>query len=102
MHDPEGAQTYARGKAEKLCEDFDRVEHVHVVLDIEKHRNIAKVIIQARGHLRIEADEMLDDMYASIDGAMEKAEIQLRKVQDRVRDHKGVMRKNERTKETTS
>ncbi len=102
MHDAEGVQDYAKSKAERMCEDFDRIEHVHVVLDIEKHRNIAKVFLQARGHLRLEADETSDDMYKSIDEAFDKAEVQLRKVQDKVRDHKGVMRENERTKEAAS
>lgn len=102
MHEAEGVQEYAKSRAERLCEEFDRVEHVHVVLDIEKHRKIAKVVVQARGHLRIEADEMSDDMYASVDEAMGKTETQLRKVQDKVRDHKGVMRVTERSKEETS
>ncbi|MDD4873228.1 MAG: ribosome-associated translation inhibitor RaiA [Kiritimatiellae bacterium] len=90
-----GIQDYARSKAEMLIEDFPRVEYVHVILDVEKHRCIAEVLAQAKKHVRVEAKEMSDDMKASIDLAVYKVERQLRKLSDRSHDHKTVMKKAE-------
>jgi putative sigma-54 modulation protein len=91
-----GLQDYARRKAEMLVEDFPKVEYVHVILDVEKHRNIAEVLAQAKKHVRVEAKEMSDDMKASIDIAVDKVERQLRKLADRAHDHKTVMKKAEK------
>jgi len=92
MEQPEGAQEHARRKAEALSEDFPRVEHVHVILDIEKHRNIARVVVQAKNHIRFEADEESGDMYVSIDTAIDKMERRLRKNRDRIQDHRSALK----------
>jgi len=86
-------QDYARNKAEMLVEEFPKVEYVHVILDMEKHRNIAEVFAQSKKHVRVEAKETSDDMIASIDMAVKKVEKQLRKVSDKAHDHKTVMKK---------
>jgi len=80
-------QEYAKRKAEMLIEEFPKVEYVHVILDVEKHRNIAEVFAQSKKHVRVEAKEDSDDMIASIDIAVAKLEKQLRKVADRSHDH---------------
>ena len=81
-------QEYAKLKAEILTKEFSSIEHVHVILDIEKHRKIAEVIVQARNHIRIEAAKSSDNMRASIDSAIEKAERQLRRQRDKVQEHR--------------
>jgi len=68
--------------------DYPRIESVHVILDVEKYRHLAEVVVQAPNHVRVEAREESDDMYASIEGAVEKAAKQLRRHRDRVTDHK--------------
>ena len=93
MEQPEGAQDYARGKAEVLIADFPRIEHVHVILDIEKHRNTAKIVVQAKNHIRFESDEESDDMYVSIDTAIDKMERRLRKNRDRIQDHRSALKR---------
>lgn len=92
MEQPEGAQEYARTKAEALGEAFPRIEHMHVILDIEKHRNLARIVVQAKNHIRFEADEESDDMYVSIDTAIDKMERQLRKNRDRIQDHRSALK----------
>ena len=87
-------QEYARRKAEAIVEDFPKVEYVHVILDVEKHRQIAEVFAQSKRHVRVEAREMSDDMIASIDKAIAKVDKQLRKVSDKLHDHKTVMKKS--------
>jgi putative sigma-54 modulation protein len=88
MNIGEETQDYAREKAERLLEDFPRVEHVHVILDHQKHIYVAEVVVQGRNHIRIEAEESSDDVIASLDKAVERAERQLRKERDKVQDHR--------------
>jgi putative sigma-54 modulation protein len=79
---------YTEDKIAHDLADFDRVESVHVILNLEKYRHLAEVVIQGKGPLHLEAEEESDDMYASIDLAVEKAAKQLRKHRDKVQDHK--------------
>ncbi len=84
----EAAKQYAQERSRKLMDMFPRVEHVHVILDVEKHRHAAEVVVQAKNHIHIEADEKSDDMANSIDIAFERAEKQLRKLREKVQDHR--------------
>jgi putative sigma-54 modulation protein len=87
MNAPE-AKAHANDKAEKLEEMFPRTEHVHVVLSVEKHRCEAEVIVRAKNHIHVEASETQTDMIVAIDGAFDRAEKQLRKLRDKVQDHR--------------
>lgn len=78
---------YARRKIQKVAEEFHDVESVHVILDVQKIRHMAEVVIQGRHHLRLEAREVSDDMYASIDLVSDKIAKQLRKNHDKVVTH---------------
>ena len=78
---------YAHEKLDALS-DFPRVENVHMILDVEKYRHHAEVVVQAKNHIRVDAKEESDNMYASIDGAVSKAYKQLRRLRDKVQDHK--------------
>jgi len=84
------AKQHAKERAEKLEEMFPRVEHVRVVLDVEKHRCEAEFIVRAKNHIHIEASEVNNDsdMIAAIDVAFERAERQLRKLRDKVQEHR--------------
>ncbi len=86
--DAPGAKEHAQEKAESLMELFPRVEHVHVIHDKEKHRYEAEIVVQAKNHIRVEASESGDDMIAAIDVAADRAERQLRKLRDKVQDHR--------------
>ncbi len=83
-----GIQEYAREKGEALAEAFPRIEHVHIILDVEKHRHVAECIVQAKRHVHVEASETSDNFRTAIDVAVEKAEKQLRKLEDRIQDHR--------------
>jgi putative sigma-54 modulation protein len=84
-----GIQDYAREKADALREAFPRIEHVHIILDVEKHRHVAECIVQVKKHANIEADETSDNFKSAIDIAIERAERQLRKLEDRIQEHRG-------------
>lgn len=93
----ESDQEYARRKAEAILDEFKRIkaEHVHVILNLEKHLNIAEITVQAGNHVRVEAKETGANMHASIDAVVEKASRQLRKHLEKIRDHRAARRHSE-------
>lgn len=70
----------------KLAAHFDKVIDADVVLDIEKHRQIAEVNLHANG-VRIHGKESSLDMYASIDAVLHKLEKQCLKYKGRINRH---------------
>jgi putative sigma-54 modulation protein len=64
-----------------------RVESVHVILDVQRANHLAEVVLQGKQHIRLEADATTDDMYRSIDQAVEKMARQLKKIHDKVIDN---------------
>ena len=83
----EALRHHITGKVEHDLHDFPETEFVHVVLELQRHRQMAEVVVQAGHHVRVEADAESDDMYASIDLAVERAAKQMRKHRDRVQEH---------------
>ena len=66
-----------------------KISTVRVVLDVEKtHRCKAEIIINMKSSV-MEADVTTRDMYESIDKAIDKIEIQVRKYLDKKQDHHG-------------
>lgn len=82
-------RNHAIAAVEESFQEFPRITDVHVILDVQKKiHHVAEVDVRAAGHIHIEADHETDDMYASIDGAVEKAHRQLRKKRDIAQGHK--------------
>ncbi|MBI2440723.1 MAG: ribosome-associated translation inhibitor RaiA [Lentisphaerae bacterium] len=81
-------KTHAQAKLTTVLAAYPRVEYAHLIMDIQKFRQIVEVIVQGRHHLRVEAREESDDMYASLDRVIDKVNRQLRRWQDKVVDHK--------------
>ena len=79
---------HAEGAVMESLSNFPRIEFVHVILDVQRHIHFAEVIIQGKDKIRVEGKAESDDMYNSIDRAVEKAERQLRKSRDKAQDHK--------------
>ena len=80
---------YAIGKVDHLHLDYPRIIEVHVILDVEKHRHFAEMVLHCNNHITIEASEETDDMYASIDGVIAKIAQQMRKYKTRImRSHR--------------
>lgn len=80
---------YAGKRIEKLVAEFPRIDKVHVILDIQKFTHLAEVVAHAARHIQIEAKASSENMYASIDEAVDKVEAQLRKTIDKRHEHKG-------------
>jgi len=80
----EAQQALAKEKAEGLIAEFPKIEHVHVVLDEQRHQFSAEFVVQHKGVTNFEAKEICDDLVAAIDLAWGKVEKQLRKHRQKV------------------
>jgi len=86
---------YAREKGEQILDEFPRVENLHIVLNVEKKRQIAEMVIQAKNHIRLESAETSDNMRMSIDGVSDKLVRKLRQLRDKVQDHRAAKKHGE-------
>lgn len=82
-------KNYAVSKIEGLHLDYPRIIKAQVILDVEKYRHQADVILYCANHITIEASAETNDMYASMDEAMGKIARQMRKYKTRMmRNHR--------------
>ncbi len=80
---------YARRKIESLHLDYPRIIEAQVILDVQKIRHTAEVILHCTNHITIDASSDTQDMYASIDQATDKIAQQMRKYKTRImRQHR--------------
>jgi len=83
----EAIKEYARKKINHIGFDYPRILNAQVILDVEKYRHIAEVILHCNNHITIEAQEVSEDMYASIDQVVGKLMRQLRKAKTKIQRH---------------
>lgn len=95
--DPSDAlRDYASRKLEHTVRKY-----IHAPIDaqatfsIEKFWHIAKFNLQVRG-LLIKTEEKSEDMYASVDLALDKLERRLRRYKDKIRNHKPSQNRGQR------
>jgi putative sigma-54 modulation protein len=79
---------YAKEKVERVNKYLDRAGEAHVVLSLERHLHHAEITIHS-GSWVLRGREKSEDMYASIDLAMDKIEAQLRKYKEKIKNHHG-------------
>ncbi|MBI3181687.1 MAG: ribosome-associated translation inhibitor RaiA [Myxococcales bacterium] len=84
----ESLKEYAREKVDRVHKYLDRAGEAHVVLSLERHLHHADITIQS-GAWVLRGREKSEDMYASIDLAMDKIERQLRRYKERLKHHHG-------------
>lgn len=87
MEMSDALKSYIENALSKLTHYFDKIINADVVLDVEKHRHICEININANG-MRIHSKEVSPDMYASVDAVIEKLDRQIRKFKDKIRNHK--------------
>jgi putative sigma-54 modulation protein len=80
---------YAEKRLGKLEGEFQRVDKIHVILDVQKYVHMAEVIAHMGRQVRVEAKAESDSMYASIDEVVDKVEKQLRRALEKRHEHKG-------------
>lgn len=83
----EGIREHVYAKLDRSLSGLSRIQDVQVVLELQKRTHTAEVIVKGKGHIHVEAEEASENMYTSIDAAVEKAERQLRKLRDKAQDH---------------
>lgn len=79
-------RAYVTEKMQRLSRHFDQVSSVHVILNVEKLQQQAEATVNAGGRT-IFATETAMDMYASIDGLIDKLDRQVRRYKDRITKH---------------
>lgn len=79
-------RNYVASKMEKVERHFDLVSDVHCILTVEKLRHKAEATVNVNGGT-IYADATKEDMYAAIDGLVDKLDRQVRKHKEKLVDH---------------
>ena len=74
----EELREYAKKKCEKLERYFDRESAAHVTFKIERGRHITEITVKHAGYY-FRAEESSNDMYTSVDGAIDIIERQIQK-----------------------
>jgi putative sigma-54 modulation protein len=77
---------YVASKLEKLERHFDLVSNVHCILSVEKLRHKAEAKVNVNGDT-IFAETTEEDMYAAIDGLVDKLDRRVRKHKEKMVDH---------------
>ena len=80
-------KSYVDGKFERLERHFDQVINVHVILTVEKLRQKAEATINING-ASVFADAVHEDMYAAIDGLIDKLDRQVIKYKEKKSSHR--------------
>ncbi|NIF22646.1 MULTISPECIES: ribosome hibernation promoting factor [Pantoea] len=73
-------------KFPKLEHFFDHINQAYIVLKVEKVKQVADATLHINGG-EIHASAEADDMYAAIDGLIDKLARQLTKHKDKLRKH---------------
>jgi putative sigma-54 modulation protein len=77
---------YVKDKLQRISRHFDHVISINVVLKVEKHNNDAEATLHAAGKsLFANASDL--DMYAAIDGLVDKLDKQVKRYKERLREH---------------
>ncbi len=78
---------HVESACEKLERYFDQIINLHVTLTLDNTRNNCEISLHAsKFNLQSESEE--NDMYLAIDTTIDRMEHQLKKLKDKVTDHK--------------
>ena len=79
----EALRSYVETKFERLERHFDHVTDVHVILGVEKINKKAEATVQVSG-AKLFAEDHQEDMYAAIDGLIDKLDRQVVKHKEKL------------------
>ena len=83
----ESLRNYVDEKVAKLDRHFDHALNIHVVLTVEKLRHKAEATLHVSGG-NLHADDVQEDMYAAIDGLVDKLDRQGKKHKEKLKNHR--------------
>lgn len=78
---------YVDDRLRRLKKYVDQPVEAHVVLSVEKFRNVAEINLVFNG-LNVNTKDEAKDMHLAIDNAVDKIERQLKKHKEKIRTHK--------------
>jgi putative sigma-54 modulation protein len=85
----ESMKEYCRRRLASLHLDYPKIIEVQILLDVQKYRHTAEVILHCSNHITLEASAENDDMYVSVDEVVDKIARQMRKYKTRLmRQHR--------------
>jgi putative sigma-54 modulation protein len=79
-------RAYVTEKLQRIYRHFDHVISTDVILKVDSNNKHAEAKVVAAGK-SLFAQDAGDDMYAAIDGLIDKIDKQVRRYKDRVRGH---------------
>jgi len=79
-------KAYVNEKMTKLERHFDQVTDTHVILTVDKQGHKAEATVHMSGN-NVFADCISDDMYAAIDGLVDKLDRQVKKHKEKLKNH---------------
>jgi putative sigma-54 modulation protein len=84
---------YVQKKLDRVSRHFKAVVRAHVILELEKRRHIAEIVVHASGHHDFRAKGESVDLYAAVDLVAEKLHKHMARQKDkRVRGRRGSRR----------
>ena len=83
----EAMRNHVESKFERVGRHFDQVIDVHVILSVEKLRQKAEATIHVNG-ANVFAETVHEDMYAAIDGMIDKLDRQVLKYKEKKSNHR--------------
>ncbi len=83
----ESMRNYVNEKIERLDRHFDQALDIHIVLTVEKLRHKAEATLHVSGN-NLHADDVQEDMYAAIDGLIDKLDRQGKKHKEKLKNHR--------------
>jgi putative sigma-54 modulation protein len=85
----EAMKEYCRRRLAGLHLDYPKIIEVQIILDVQKYRHTAEVVLHCSNHITLEASSESDDMYVSVDEVVDKIARQMRKYKTRLmRQHR--------------
>lgn len=79
-------RNYVTEKMARVKRHFDQVIHINVILQVEKLAQKAEATVQVNG-ATLFAEDTQEDMYAAIDGLVDKLDRQVGKHKDKTQQH---------------
>ena len=77
---------YVTGKLERITRHFDNVIDVSVILSVDKLNQKAEVTVHLAGK-DVYVESVDEDLYAAVDGLVDKLERQVQKYKQKLQDH---------------
>ena len=78
---------FATKKIQAIHIDYPRIMEARVVVDVQKDRQMAEIVLYCADHITIQASTVGTDMYASIDETVTKIMRRMRKHKTRLMKH---------------